>query len=184
LVLAFCISCFANIAPAERPKTKPAKSIDTTLSIRLDKNAKDARLIIPKSAIKELRAQLDQIDSDEVTTAAAVSGITRTQTIVGGLFLSMAIVFGGVWFTRSGGMTSKIAAIVALLMASGAVATLVYANAGPPPEARSINGKMFTPAVHMYGFGSGKVKLETSDEVGVVTLIVPDPETPKPGEEE
>jgi hypothetical protein len=96
----------------------------------------------------------------------------------------MAIVFGGVWFTRSGGMTSKIAAIVALLMASGAVATLVYANAGPPPEARSINGKMFTPAVHMYGFGSGKVKLETSDEVGVVTLIVPDPETPKPGEEE
>ena len=51
----------------------------------------------------------------------------------------------------------------------------MFANAGPPPEARSITGKMFTPAVHLYKFGYGKVKVETSDDDrDEIELIVPD----------
>jgi hypothetical protein len=76
--------------------------VDANLTIRLDKDAKQARLIIPKSAVRELRAQLDDLDQDgNVTAAASVGGVSRIQTIMAGVFLSLAIVFGGVWFTRS-----------------------------------------------------------------------------------
>ena len=44
----------------------------------------------------------------------------------------------------------------------------------PPPEARVINGKMFTQSVHMYKQGSGPIKLEVSDKVDTPELIVPD----------
>ena len=183
LTLLFCVAAFADIAPIKPGKTK--KSIDANLTIRLEKNAKQARLVIPRSAVRELRAQLDEIDQDSgVTAATSVTGVTRTQTIMAGLFLSLAIVFGGVWFTGTQKISTKTAAVVALTMLSGAVITLVFANAGPPPEARSITGKLFAPPVHIYNFASGPIKIETTDEQHGVELIVPDVQTPpQPGEE-
>jgi hypothetical protein len=56
----------------------------------------------------------------------------------------------------------------------GSIATIVYGNAGPPPEARSITSRMFTDDVHMYKAGWGAIKLEVSDTVRTPTLIVPD----------
>ena len=182
LILAFCVAGFADIAPKT---TKTKKSIDANLTIRLEKDAKQARLIIPKSAVRELRAQLDEIDQDSADTAAAsVTGVTRIQTILAGVFLSLAIVFGGVWFARSQKIGAKIAGGIALTMLTGAVATLVCANAGPPPEARTITGKLFAPPVHIYNFASGPIKIETTDEQRGVELIVPDAQTTtQPGEE-
>jgi len=180
---------FADIAKPQTTKGKAA--IETTLDIRLDANAKEARLIIPRSQIKQLRAELESLDDGSDNTAALVggSGISRMQTIMSGLFLSLAFVIGGVWFVRSGRASTKaakggVAGIVILFVATAA--TFVFANAGPPAEARNITGKMFTPAVHMYGFGWGKIKLEVSDDdKDRVRLIVPNP--PKtaatPGEE-
>lgn len=180
-------AAFANIAPAQ--PAKAAKSIETTLSIKLDRNASEARLIIPKSQVKQLRAELEQLDegSDNLAGTTAGSDFSRTQTIVSGMFLSLAFVFGGVWFARSGKLSTKggkAAAAGMIVFAGGVLATMVYANAGPPPEARSITGKMFTQSVHMYGFGSGKIKLEVSDSERIPTLIVPNPkETKVAGEE-
>lgn len=177
---------FANIANPNLP----SKSIETTLSIKLDRNAKEARLVIPKGQIKQLRAELEQLDneSDNLAAAAASDGLSRTQTIVSGLFLSLAFIFGGVWAVRSGKLTTrsgKAAAAGFVLFATGAFATFVYANAGPPAEARSITGKMFSQAVHLYGFGSGKIKLEVSESERYPTLIVPNPQTEtKPAGEE
>ena len=73
---------------------------------------------------------------------------------------------------------------VGILAGAGATATFVYGNAGPPPEARSITGKMFSQAVHWYNFGSGKIKLETTDEdLNEIILIVPNPkDESKPAE--
>lgn len=180
----------ADIARPKEPKPTPAprqsRSIDTTLMIRLKSDAKEARLIIPKSQIKQLRAELDQLDDDSDTTAAATSSFSRTQTIVSGMFLSLAFVFGGFWFVRSGKAatkTGKTFVILAILAGIGSAATFVYANAGPPAEARSITGKMFTQAVHFYKFGSGKIKLETSNNATNVELIVPDPQPAPSGEE-
>ena len=183
----FSASALADIARPEKPKVK--KSIDTTLSIKLDRDATEARLIIPASQIKQLRAELELLDNGSDTTAAAITGggFTRMQTIVSGVFLSLAFVFGGIWFTRSGWLSTKggkAAAAGMFLCATGAFATIAFANAGPPPEARSITGKMFTQAVHMYGFGSGKIKLETSNDANLVTLVVPNPKDAKPAGEE
>lgn len=183
LSLMFCVAAFADIAPVKPAKAK--KSMDANLTIRLDKDAKQARLIIPKSAVRELRAQIDDLDQDgNVTAAASINGVTRIQTIMAGAFLSLAIVFGGVWFTRSKKISTKTAAAIAVAILSGAVVTFVYANAGPPPEARSITGKLFAPSVHIYNFASGPIKIETTDDARGVELIVPDTqETPKSGEE-
>jgi len=184
---------FADIAkPGKSPVSNGKPSIETTLDIRLDSEAKEARLIIPRSQIRQLRAELGSLDdgSDNMAAAVATSGSSRIQTIMSGLFLSLAFVFGGIWFVRSGRAASKAgkgAVAIVVISFVATTATFVFANAGPPSEARSITGKMFAPAVHMYGFGWGKVKLEVSDDdKSSVRLIVPNP--PKtagtPNEEE
>ena len=181
-VLFAASTTLADIArpePAKSPKTKPSTGIATTMDIRLDPNAKEARLIIPKSQIRQLRAQLDGLDdADESTAAVTTTSFSRTQTIMSGAFLSLAIIFGGIWFARSGKAASKaVKTIVIVTTVAGiaSAATFVYANAGPPNEARSITGKMFSQAVHYYGVGWGEVKLETSDKDDRITLIVPNP---------
>jgi len=190
-LLAVTVLCaaaaFADIArPEPTKKVKPARSISTTMTILLKSDATEAKLIIPKSQIKQLRAELDQMDDDADNTAAVTGDVSRTQTIVSGMFLSLALVFGGVWFARSGkaatktGKTLIALAVVALAASAG---TYIYANAGPPQEARSITSKMFSQAVHMYKFGSGAIKIETTNDTNGVTLIVPDPKSATPGEE-
>jgi hypothetical protein len=186
IVLAIILSvgltsaALADIAKPQKPP-KAKASIDTLLHISLKSDAKEARLIIPKGQLMELRAQLDQMgttdDTAAATTATGAGG--KFPTIIGGLFLSLAIVFGGIWFARSGKLshrTSEALVLFIIVTAIGSAASFVYGNAGPPPEARSITGKMFTPAIHMYGFGSGQIKLETSDDPDQpLELIVPNP---------
>jgi hypothetical protein len=188
--LVFAGFSYADIArpetPKPTPKAKAERLIDTTLEIDLRDDAKDAKLLIPRSQIKQLRAQLEQMDNDGDNTAATTSGgFGRTQTIMSGIFMSLAIVLGGMWFARSGKLASKGVKTAVIAVGIGTIATaatLVYANAGPPPEARSITGKMFSQALHYYNFGSGAIKLGVSDEENRVTLIVPNPKD-KNGEE-
>jgi hypothetical protein len=189
VLMLLSVSSLTALADIAKPTTPKPKAIDTFLSIRLQSDAKEARLIIPKSQLMELRAQLDQLGGPNDTAAAfTASGMgSRLPTIVAGLFLTLSIVFAGLWFARSGRLapgTGSSMILLAVIMAAGSAATLVYGNAGPPPEARSITGKMFTQAVHMYGFGSGQIKLETSDDPNQrLELIVPDPKTtPTPNE--
>lgn len=188
LITFIALMMFAGSAVADipRPDTTPKKSaktasIDTHLDIRLRRDAKEAKLILSKAQLNQLRAEIDAIDGGASDTASA--GVTGIQTIAGGVFLSLAMVFAGVWFARSGRISKPIATGL-IVLAAGALATMVYANAGPPPEARSITGKMFTQGMHYYKFGGGAIKLEVSAEEDNPVLIVPDPEEPKkPGEE-
>jgi hypothetical protein len=172
----FTIVILANEPPTKStPKPKAGKSIETILRVDIRRDAKEAKLLIPKDQLKQLRAELEELDNE--TDNRASLGFTRTQTIISGLFFSLAFVFGGVWLARSGKIDTKagkVLVIGSVLFLSGAVASIVYANAGPPPEARSLTNKFFAPAVNIYKFGSGKIKLETSSEVDIPTLIVPD----------
>ena len=84
------------------------------------------------------------------------------------------------WFVRSGSRNSKAVAAAAVLFAFGSIANLVYANAGPPPEARSISGKLFTRDVHMYKQAWGAIKLEVSDKIDNPQLIVPEKAAERP----
>ena len=70
-------------------------------------NTKEAKLIIPKSQLKQLRAELEQLDNEQDPNASAKTGFSRTQTIIGGLFMSLAILFGGVWLTRTKKLDTK-----------------------------------------------------------------------------
>ena len=77
LCLAMSLLSIAILAdePPVKPTAKPdsKKSINTNLTIRIDKNAKEATLIIPKSQIKQLRAELEQLDDEQDTNAAAAT---------------------------------------------------------------------------------------------------------------
>ena len=178
-------SAFADIPrPQPTKDPKPVKSLDATMTIRLDKRATVATLQIPKSQIKQLRAELEQMDGESDNTAAVATpdNFSRTQTIVSGTLLSLALVFGGMLFVRTGKASAKALIILAVLAGLGTAATFVYANVGPPPEARSItsrlfNDKVFTP----YQFASGSIKIEAVDSGGV-QLIVPVVPNEKAGE--
>ena len=172
LLAAASSAALANIAD---PSIGKSKSIDTRLHISIDSKAKEAKLIIPRSQLRQLRAELDAIDGGSDNTAvAAGTSLSGTQTIVSGALLSVAFIFAGLWFMRSGSKPGAAAVAGAGLLTLASVATIVYGNAGPPPEARVINGKMFTQSVHMYKQGSGPIKLEVSDKVDTPELIVPD----------
>jgi hypothetical protein len=178
LLAIFAAAAFADVRLPDTPKPTPApkekKTIDTNFRINIQKDAKEARLLIPKDQIKELRAQLDELDGGSST--AGFLSFSRAQTIAGGLFLSLAFVFGGVWFARSrktGLKPNRAVMAGAVLFFCGAFAAIAFANMGPPPEARSITGKMFAPAVHVYKMGWGRVKVEMSDD-DEIQLIVPD----------
>ncbi len=178
-------SAFADIArPNSSPKRveKPAAALDSNLIIKIDRNAKEAKLLIPRSQIKQLRAELEQFDNKTDNTADASSSISRTQTIMAGLFISLAFVFGGMWFVRSG-RSPKAAAIIVALVGVGTAATFVFANAGPPPTARAITSKLFDMKVFTpYRFASGKIKIEATD-ANSYELIVPDVSPKTTGEE-
>jgi hypothetical protein len=182
----FSAAAFADVP---RPDKKPVKqrSIESTLYIKIDKDAKEARLVIPKSQLNELRAALDDADGD-LTSTASLGGVTRIQTIAAGSFLSLAFAFGGIWLIRTrrpGSESGKVIVGVAVAAALFSGSMLVWANAGPPSEARAITGKMFAASMHIYKFGYGRIKLETTTEdTEQITLIVPDPPsaTPTPAE--
>ena len=74
----FAIDAFADIARPETPKPKQSKSIDSRMTIRISRDVKEATLIVPKSQVKRLRAQLEELDNDSDTTAAASFNFTRT----------------------------------------------------------------------------------------------------------
>ena len=83
-------AAFADIArPEKSPNSveKPKPGVSTTMEIMMDKSAKEAKLLIPKSQIKQLRAELETLDDDNGNTAAATGGFTRLQTIVSDLGL-------------------------------------------------------------------------------------------------
>ncbi len=193
-VMLFSVVVSADIRPPETEKPTPPpkqkKSIDALLVIQFDKNAKNARLVIPKNQIQQLRAELEDLDNEQNNEAAAANGFSRTQTIIGGLFMSSAFLLGGIWFARSRKINTKTGkSLVAgsILFCLGSLATIALGNAGPPPELRQITGKLFDKKVFDYwNSASGKIKLETAtDNSQAVQLIVPNPpDEKKPAGEE
>lgn len=193
LILLTSVAAFSDIArPENTPKPKPTpkfkmSNTTMTMTIKMDANANQAILRIPKAQLKYL-AELEDQNTDGDNTAANAGSFSRTQTIVSGAFLSLALVFGGMWFVRSGKSATKAGktlVILALVTAAGSAATLVYANAGPPPALRSISSKLFDKKAFQYwNRASGEIRVETSPG-DTIDLIVPDPAEPaKPAAEE
>lgn len=137
----FSISAFADIrlpdnikpSPTATPKSK-TKSQKMQMSIRVNPNVDEPTLKIPRSVIKDLRAQLDEIDGGSSNVAQA-SGISKTQTLMSGLFFSAALIFGGVWMFRGKSLAKNQKVVAGLLVFAflGASVYTVSANVAPPP---------------------------------------------------
>ena len=140
----------------------------------IDPNSKtgEAKLLIPRSVLEQMRAGLDGDDSRSAAFAYFNTG--GAQTLMAGVFLSLAFAFGGVWLVRSRGQRrlGPAALCVAALALCGAAATAAYANAGPPPVARSLTSKILVPGAQPYGV-YGQVKVEISDDESQLTLVLP-----------
>jgi hypothetical protein len=68
---------------------------------------------------------------------------------------------------------------VALGGAAGA--TAVYANAGPPPVARSLTSKILIPDLSYWG-ASGTVKVEVVNDESLIMLVLPKSKSAAEGE--
>lgn len=160
----FSIVAWADIPPIKTPPPTPppvSKSIDSGLKIQLDKSAKDVKLIIPKDQIRQLRAQLDEIDGQPETTAALSLSFSRTQTIVSGLFMSLAVIFAGVWLMRSRKISVRAAAGIGVLFLSG-TAIVASANVPPGQYPNNINDHVFSDEFRRYQGGYTPLKVVVS----------------------
>lgn len=165
----FAVSAFADIPRMPEPTPKKGKEISSFLRIQVRSDITEARLVIPKNMSKQLRAELEGDDNP-----ALASTQTSTQTIVGGLLLSVAFVFGGVWFVRSAKESNKsarAAGIFVILAASGVAATIAFANAAPPPL-RSLNSDMLSDYAKRRGV-EGEIKIEISNTENEIILQIP-----------
>jgi hypothetical protein len=147
------------------------------MAIRPDTEAKEAKLIIPRDVWQQMRAGLDGDDNQTAATASAsLSNLGPTQTVMAGIFLSLAFAFGGVWLVRSrktsaSRLTNAALGIAAVALCS-ATATVVFANAGPPPVARSLTSKVLLPELQWWG-AHGQVKIELAEPGDEITLVLP-----------
>lgn len=159
-----------------RPLPPQNRSVGVFMKISPDEDAKEARLIIPRSIWQEMRAGLDGDDS--ARSAASLIrffDMSGPQTVMAGLFLSLSIAFGGIWFVRHRRARPQLTGALLgtlLVTACGTVASIAYANAGPPPSARSLTSRILAQDLQWWG-ASGPVKIEITDEGEQITLILP-----------
>jgi hypothetical protein len=127
--------------------------------------------------LRQLRAESNGGELEEVGAAAATSfNLSNAQTAMAGICLSLAFAFGGVWFLRRKrvdrlGSITIIIGVVALCAAS---ASVVFANAGPPPVARSLTSKILDPGLRWWG-AEGKVNVTIVENGDVIELVLPKP---------
>lgn len=185
LLLATALPAFANIAPPKLPKK--SNGVAARMRVGPDSKVTEAKLIIPREVFQQLRAELDGGGGSQAAAAAVTDrfNLTPTQTAFAGLCLSLSFVTVGVWLVNSRGTgkrAPRVAAALAFLALGGAAATAVYANAGPPPVARSLTSKILIPEATYYG-AYGEVKVEIVDDGSQIQLLLPTPKEGKPREE-
>ncbi len=186
--LLFTFVAFADVRLPDMSTPKPTpkiKQTDATMRITLDKNATETVLKLNKSSLKQLRAAIDEIEDDSTDTRAEVRNASSPQTIIGGLFLSLAFVFGGVWMFRS--KPSKTVVGLFIIVSCLITTTFVFANIAPPMGVRKLSNKTFSEEVNSYGFASGNIKIQISDNKSMskdVELIVPAPQNNSNSDEE
>lgn len=184
LLLAAASPAFADIALPKNPGVNNGEVRrdlpSARMSIERVEGLREARLQIPRSRLQELNL------------AAGVGGggqsasLKSLGTIVGGLFISLAIVLTGLLLVRSrrGLRVGRAAAAVALCAcAACAAAVAAYANAGPPPGLRPQDPGTLVRAVSGAPL-AGSVRVEVVEEGYEIKLLVPARARGGRGEEE
>ncbi|HEX8072300.1 MAG TPA: hypothetical protein VF546_20310 [Pyrinomonadaceae bacterium] len=177
LLLACSVTALADIPRPDgnprRPAPPPPAEFSTRFSISPDVRATEARLVIPRAVWQELRTQFD--GGGQTANTAGSLRLGNTQTVLAGIFLSLACACGGLWLVRArraDGRAARVAFGLLLVASGGAAAGAAYANAGPPPVARSLTSRILIPEAQPYGVW-GEVKIEIVDDSGPVRLVLP-----------
>jgi hypothetical protein len=131
-LLASGIYAFGDIA---RPKPSPAQGkviFYSGLTVTSDPKAYEARLQISQDTLKRLTEAANREGGSSSLTQNIMHSSTRT--MMAGVFMFLAISFGGVWLARSNQKrnTKAIAAVLAIAFMFGLATVIVRANAGPP----------------------------------------------------
>jgi hypothetical protein len=174
LLLAAASPVFADIALPKKP-TADNNEIRRDLpfarmTIERVEGLREARLQIPRARLKELNAAAGIEDG-----GARSASLKSAGTIVGGLFISLAVVLTGLLLVRSrrGLRVGRAAATVVLCVcAAGAAAVVTYANAAPPPRLRPQNPGTLVRAVTA-GSLAGSIRVEVVEEGTEIKLLVP-----------
>lgn len=168
VLLLLSLLIFAGFVRADVPRPEPSKTEKETsvrLYIETRSGTKEPTLEISRSSLKQLRAALDdaEINADLAENAdetpAPESKVSRSQTLVAGMFFSLAFIIGGVWMFRAKGKSSKIALGLVVCAVIGAGTTVVFANAAPP-EAFMLTSRIFSKMTKSYGYATGNVKVK------------------------
>lgn len=175
LLIATATPALADVALPKDNKSQKEKNPTVTvfMDIRENEYEKQPTLMISRSLLRQLRAGLDSDGSGASQSAASVSrfdGFGGKQTMMAGIFLSLALTFGGVWIVRThkqskgvGGRRLSQAALGLMICAlCGASASLAYANAGPPPPHHPLDSRILIEDVRRNGIYD-RVKVEVID---------------------
>ncbi|HEX7315532.1 MAG TPA: hypothetical protein VF297_16555 [Pyrinomonadaceae bacterium] len=185
VVLAAASPAFADIALPKNPR-------NNNNEIRRD--LPSAQMTIERvEGLREARLQIPRSRLQEWNVAAGVEGggarsasMKAVGTVVGGLFISLAVVLTGLLLVRSrrGLRVGRAAAAVALCAcAAGAAAVAAYANAGPPPGLRPQDPGTLVKAVTGSPL-AGSIRVEVVDEGYEIKLLVPAKARTNRGDEE
>lgn len=185
LLLAAASPAFADIALPKKPADNPnaiRRDLPTArLTIERVEGLREARLQIPGSRLQELRLTAG-IDAGGGQSASPKSA----GTIVGGIFISLAVVLTGLLLVRSrrGLRVGRAAAAVALCVcAAGVAAVAAYANVAPPPGLRPQDPGTLVKAVTGAPL-SGAIRVEVVDEGYEIKLLIPAKARNSRGDEE
>lgn len=144
------------------------------MSIEASENQREAQLLIPAAALRQLRAELED-ETPSFAASLGVGGLPPAHTAAAGVLLSLGLVFGGLWFARSGrSARSRRAAVVIAVCAlcAGAATTLTLANLAPPP--RTLDAGTLPAAVNGEPLaGRVRVSVIRDGAGGEIKLIVP-----------
>jgi hypothetical protein len=187
LILAAAIPAFADVTVVPTPNNKecggkPCAEVNNSnnripMIITPRVEAKKAELVIPRRVFQQLQAQANGDNSSSAIGATRGLTLSTAQTVIAGLFLSLALVVGGLWFAWFGpqlGRAGKTALGLAALILIGASATMVYANIGPPPPvSRSLTSAILNPQIGPWDV-QGEVKVSIGpDDTNSIQLILP-----------
>jgi len=172
LIIGF-MSIFADIpSPNSNRVRRQPRPTPVNMKIQPAESASDAKLVIPRNILQQLRASLD--DTDQQDAASVISNNNNSRTIIAGIFMSISLAFGGVWLMRRGATSGRLvgtAAVIVLIGASGIATGIALGNA-PPYFPRSLTSKILTPELQWSG-ASGKVTVEVVADGDQITLVLP-----------
>ena len=185
LLLAAASPALADIALPKKPgadNNEVRRDLPSArMTIERVEGLREARLQIPRPRLRELN-----LAAGIGAGGAQAATFKSAGTIVGGIFISLAVVLTGLLLVRSrrGLRVGRAAAAVALCAcAAGAAAVAAYANAGPPPGLRPQDPGTLVRAVTGAPL-AGSIRVEVVDEGYEIKLLLPSKARNGRGDEE